>query len=313
MKRLLIVITTIIIIFSILTNTYATSYIVTGDNVNLRSTPQINSNNIITTTNYGDIVEILDSHNNWYLVSTNNTFGYIAADYIGINVTGTAAITTNKLNFRSGPDITYKSHCVIPQYSIIKVIDTSSNWYKVHYNGIVGFVNSDYIKLKEFNNEELLGSYTTYFSTASSQKGRVINIKRGASLLNEYLIEPNSTFSILKTIGPITKEGGYQKAPEYSQTAQGTITVTGYGGGVCQIATTLYQSVLEAKNSTSRIEILERHIHSKPVSYIEYGDDATISWNAGNDFTFKNNNDYSLKIRTYVYDGSITCMIYKCT
>ena len=162
-----------------------------------------------------------------------------------------------------------------------------------------------------FENETLIGVYTTKFSTGTSQSGRVKNIQKGANIIDEYTIAPTETFSLLSAIGPITKSGGYHQAPEYMRTPDGTKTVTGYGGGVCQLATTLYQSVCNAQDSGSRLLITEHHHHSKSVYYVKDGEDATISWNSGQDFAFQNNNSYSIRIRTFVKNGVISCMIYK--
>lgn len=312
MKRLIFVIASIIIIFSISTSSLAASYIITGDYVNMRSSPIIEENNIIEKLNYGDSIQIYDIYKDWYLIGCNKKLGYVSADYIGLETTGTAGITTADLNFRKGPGKKYNSYTVIPKDTIVKVTDTSSKWYQIQYEDLLGYVSSDYLTLKKFKNEELLGVYTTSFSTASSQKGRVKNIEKSASLIDTLTIASNSSFSLLDAIGPITKSGGYYSAPEYIQTTDGTQTVIGYGGGVCQLATTLYQSICNAKFSGSNIDITERHQHSKSVSYIEDGEDATISWSSKKDFSFENNNDYSIKIRTIVNDGTVTCMIYRC-
>lgn len=311
MKHLLLVFTAIIIIFSISTSSLAASFVITGDYVNVRSLPLIDENNVIGQLHYGNIIEIYDFYENWYSINYNNTLGYVSADYVSTDFSGIAGLTKGRLNLRLAPNKNSYSLIIIPENAVIKVLDTSSKWYQVEYNGLIGYAHSDYITLKRIKNEELLGCYTTFFSTSSTQKGRVKNIEKSADLIDNCIIQPDSSFSLLNTIGPITKKNGYYQAAEYKQTEHGTQTVLGYGGGVCQLATTLYQSICQAKSSISNITITERHNHSKSVSYIEKGKDATISWNSNMDFSFKNNNNYTLKIRTFVNDGSLSCMIYR--
>ena len=76
------------------------------------------------------------------------------------------------------------------------------------------------------------------------------------------------------------KEGGYQEAIIFDGHGNKT---KGYGGGICQISSTLYNAVLNAG-----LEVVERHEHSHEVPYIETGKDATVSYGA-DDFKFKNN------------------------
>lgn len=308
----------VLLIFLIVpTVAFATqNIIVIGEYVNLRNTPNTESDNVIRQLNYGEPLTILNSFWGedgyfWHHVITNydGIEGYIVSNYVGSESIGVAGITTTRVNLRSGPGTDTASYGVLNKYTIVKVLDASTEWYLVQYSNCLGYIKSDYLKTVTIESEELFGEYTTSFST--SQKGRCKNIQKGASLINECIIEPRNTFSLLNAIGPITKEGGYFEAPEYKKTSRGTQTVTGYGGGVCQLATTLYQSVCEAQRSGSNIKIIEHHHHSKSVSYIKDGEDATISWSSGHDFRFQNNNMYSIKIRTYFKDGTISCMIYR--
>ena len=78
-----------------------------------------------------------------------------------------------------------------------------------------------------------------------------------------------------------------------------------YGGGVCQLSSTLYNAV---KNLN--VDITERHNHSKKVYYVPEGDDATVSY--GNlDFKFKNLNDYSLLIEAVSNSETVDVYVYK--
>ena len=79
----------------------------------------------------------------------------------------------------------------------------------------------------------------------------------------------------------------------------------GYGGGVCQVSTTLYQASVEAG-----LKIVERHMHSKAVSYTKRGKDATVSYGVQN-LRIKNNKKYTIKLETYSNKGKTTCKIYK--
>ena len=79
----------------------------------------------------------------------------------------------------------------------------------------------------------------------------------------------------------------------------------GYGGGVCQVSSTLYQAALE-----TGCKIIERHEHSQPVSYCKKGKDATVTYGANN-LIFKNTNKFSIKLVTYAEEGRTTCVVYR--
>lgn len=128
----------------------------------------------------------------------------------------------------------------------------------------------------------LLASYTTSFSGSKLGKAnRVHNITLAASRINGVTVEPGATFSINKTIGSRTKANGYKLA---GAIANGMNT-TEYGGGVCQVSTTLFNAVLMAD-----LEVVERYHHSWPMQYAPVGRDATIATGL-KDFRFRNTSD----------------------
>ena len=61
----------------------------------------------------------------------------------------------------------------------------------------------------------------------------------------------------------------------------------------------------------SNVKIVERHQHSQRVSYVPLGRDAAISGNVQN-FRWKNNTKYAIKIKMTVKGGKITCTFYTC-
>ena len=121
-----------------------------------------------------------------------------------------------------------------------------------------------------------IGYFHTYLGGGGG--GRVNNIIRGAQLINYSIIPPGEIFSFNETVGPVTRERGFAYAPIIS----GGQVVPGIGGGLCQVASTLYNAVLEAE-----LEVIERTPHSRPVGYVPRGKDATVSGHI--DFKFRNN------------------------
>ncbi len=145
---------------------------------------------------------------------------------------------------------------------------------------------------------DVLGSYSTDFSSSSS--GRKANIARAAELIDGTVLFPGETISVDTALGARTEANGYYLAGSYEN---GT-TVESYGGGVCQVSSTLYNAVLLAE-----LEVVTRSPHSMVVSYVEPSMDAAIAEGL-KDFRFKNNTDTPIYIQAYVSNNRLYFVIY---
>ena len=135
---------------------------------------------------------------------------------------------------------------------------------------------------------DLLGSYHTNFS--GSTENRCENVRLATSKINGTVLYPGEEFSVHDAISPIDAEGGYQLAGAYENGQ----TVESYGGGVCQVSTTLYNAVLLAE-----LEVTQRSNHSMIVTYVSPSMDAAIAGDY-KDLKFKNNQDIPIYIEGYI-------------
>ncbi len=148
--------------------------------------------------------------------------------------------------------------------------------------------------------KDVLGRFST--SYASSNKNRQGNIKVGSSKMSGILLYPGDEFSAIEAGGPFDKESGYLEAGAY---LNGRI-VESFGGGICQVTTTLYNAVLRAE-----LEVTSRYNHSMTVSYVEPGEDAAIASSADKDLKFVNSTDYPIYIDAYTTeDKTLVFEIY---
>ncbi|MDW7650465.1 MAG: VanW family protein [Bacillota bacterium] len=152
--------------------------------------------------------------------------------------------------------------------------------------------------LQEMGIREPIGSFTTLFQGYAED--RVHNIRLAVSHLNNYLIAPGKTFSLNDILGDSTPEKGYRKAP----IIVGDQLVSGYGGGLCQVSTTLYNAALLAG-----LDIIERHHHNLAVPYVIPGRDATISYGA-RDLKFRNNKSHYILIHANVGQNELTFRLF---
>lgn len=142
-----------------------------------------------------------------------------------------------------------------------------------------------------------ISSYTTYFVNAGN---RGHNINLASSRLNNTILMPGEEFSYLKTVGPYGAANGYLPAPIY---LNGT-SATANGGGVCQLASTLYNAQLRAGLITT-----SRRGHTFAPTYVPKGLDATV-YSTTTDYKFKNNYEYPFYIVSYVKGNYLTVDIW---
>jgi len=138
---------------------------------------------------------------------------------------------------------------------------------------------------------ELVSEATTYYW--GSWPNRRSNIALGAGKLNGIIIAPGEEFSFNDHLGDITPEAGYLEG----SVILGGATVTGIGGGICQVSTTMYRAAFGGGYA-----ITERNSHGYRVGYYEYanagpGLDAAI-WQPEIDLRFQNNTPYHLLIES---------------
>lgn len=154
--------------------------------------------------------------------------------------------------------------------------------------------------INELGLKELIASGTTDFR--KSPQNRIYNIKHGAELFNGVLIKPGETLSAIFVIGNPSAETGF--LPEL--VIKEHETKPEYGGGLCQVSTTLFRAALNAG-----LEIVERTNHSYRVSYYEppVGMDATVYY-PGPDLKIKNNTPAYILIQTSVTGSKITFDFY---
>lgn len=145
-------------------------------------------------------------------------------------------------------------------------------------------VKTSDIGIEAFPN--LLSSYSTSF--ASSSSNRATNVSLATNKINGKVLMPGEVFSFNDTVGKRTPQAGFKVAGVYMN---GQVA-TDYGGGICQVSSTLYNAVLRAN-----LEIVDRSNHMFEVGYVPIGTDATVSWGAP-DFKFKNSRSYPIKIVT---------------
>lgn len=154
-------------------------------------------------------------------------------------------------------------------------------------------------ELKSLLFRDVLSTYTSYFS--EGDRNRCSNIRLASSKISGLILLPGEEFSYNQTVGERTAANGFGLAHAY---VNGEV-VDQYGGGICQVSSTLYNAQLLANLKTT-----ERVCHMMTVGYVPLGRDATVDWGTI-DYRFVNDRSYPVKIEIDTSSsGTITVDIW---
>lgn len=145
--------------------------------------------------------------------------------------------------------------------------------------------------------KDVLGTFSTTFK-ANNNRGK--NVANATSRINGTVLMPGEVMSASDSMGSRNAANGYLEAGSYLNGE----TVESYGGGVCQVSTTLYNAVILAE-----LEIVERSSHSMIVDYVKPSMDAAISEGVL-DLKIKNNTEAPIYIEGITKGGNLTFTVY---
>jgi vancomycin resistance protein YoaR len=144
---------------------------------------------------------------------------------------------------------------------------------------------------------ELVSEFTTYYSCCQP---RVTNIQRAAQILDGTIVEPGESFSLNEALGKRTVEKGFVSAP---QIFDGRLE-DAVGGGISQVATTLYNAAFFAG-----VKLVAHQAHQFYISRYPMGREATVSW-GGPELIFENDWPAAILVKVVATDSSITVRFY---
>lgn len=146
--------------------------------------------------------------------------------------------------------------------------------------------------------EELISTVT--ISNQNSREDRNFNMNLAATTINGTILKSGDVFDWFEVIGDANKENGYKLAGVIVNKKHSR----GYGGGVCQVSTTLYNAIDQIGIEPDII-----NHHSVSVGYVDKGRDATVAYPYKN-FVFTNTLEYPIRIDMETIDGSVIARIF---
>ncbi|NLW20640.1 MAG: VanW family protein [Clostridiales bacterium] len=159
-----------------------------------------------------------------------------------------------------------------------------------------------FVPWQEAQEGDLLYAFTTYYNEETGGRlaaNRAFNIEKAAGLLENLVVPRDGAFSFNQVCAPYLKSKGYQLAPIIGGNGKG------YGGGVCQLSTTLYNAAL---GLPLRIDKWEVH-RKRGVEYVPQYFDAAVG--DYSDLAFTNLLPYPLRLSVLPQEGALTVLFYR--
>jgi len=186
-------------------------------------------------------------------------------------------------------------------------------WAVIPYNRLIGYMYvgdltnltpvSPNVEMAQVG--DIISAFTTFYSTKDTELniGRMENLRVGCQYIAKGYY-PGDEFDFNKIAGPYKRSRGYMPSPVLIDGG----TVAGYGGGTCQVSTTLYNALLQLHDG---ITILWRRPHGPGgAKYAPHGVDAAVGATNLN-LEFRNDYDFPITIDCTVIGGALCICIRK--
>lgn len=184
-----------------------------GTIINISSTLNVRASantgsKVIGTLRNGNSIDIIAKEGSWYKISYNGTTGYVYGEYVKVNnneskpetpstpeatQTGKVVNVTTTLNIRSGAGTNYGIVGRVGANATVNILGQEGGWYKISYNGLTGYVSSDYIRVNNTAGDNNTNSTVKY--------GKVVNISTKLNVRKSA----STSSSIIGTLNNNTK------------------------------------------------------------------------------------------------------------
>ena len=224
----------------------------------------------------------------------------------GVWVNSCYTVADEDICIYSEKDETSELLSVITKGGKLSFIGVEDGWGVVVYKRQYGYVNTNSLSAlyrvspdaeNETDPSVPIAVYTSFYTDNVT---RINNLAVCCIRLNRVM-KHGESLNFNESVGPFTKSNGYLPAPVLIDGE----TKQGYGGGSCQVSSTLYNTVLQLPGIT----VTERHPHgNNGAPYLPHGTDASSG-----DLNFKIRNDYDFPIRIEgsIHDFALFIAIYR--
>ena len=272
----------------------------------------------------GTPIEIVEVLPNYVRINYKNGTGYVLrhriADAIAVNPASTPRFGTamniyystlsRETLVKEAPDANSETLITLQAGTMLGFLDVNDGWARLIFKRQYGYVDTRMLSElamvaptpEEGTQDTPIAVYNSFYNIAETEANlnRIINLKVCGERMDRVM-QPGDILDFNGTVGPFRASFGYMPAPGL---VEGGFIQT-YGGGSCQVSSTLYNVVLQLTGLT----VLQRSPHGKNgISYLPHGVDAS---SGALNFRFRNDYDFPVRIQTHVQDGSLYIAIFR--
>lgn len=273
-------------------------------------------------------VEIIELGPDWLLISSDKGDGYIRRRYIDftrvepLNPAATPpypailseyiAWVARETEVREAPEMNAASLVTLQPGARLAFIGVEDGWARLIYHRQYAYVDTrDLSELAPLSTETKdpdgsapIAAYTSFYNIATNEdnRNRMVNIAVANERMRQYIIQPGEAFDFNRYVGPYNRLSGYLPAPTL---VDGGVQL-GYGGGTCQVSSTLYNTLMQLPG----LSVEKRRPHGPGgAKYLPLHADAAVG-NQNLNLVFRNFYSFPVYIDGSAQDGALTILIW---
>ncbi len=305
-----------------------------GDNTAIYSTrvadpysPEARAAVLVRVSSSSRAAELYSVGANWCVVRYRNKLGYIKREKLtnvepvdpvntppyGVQKAYCICETATEAPVRKSMSDQDDSWVVLKPGTMLSVWRIKDGWAVVHYWRTYGYIRMDQLTNlipvtptdESLQPDMPIAAYTSFYDMRQTETNlnRLVNIDVGCQRLSRVM-QPGESFNFNKQVGPYNARNGYKQAGVLTQGG----SALGYGGGTCQVSSTLYNALRQLPGVT----ILQRRPHGPSgAKYLPHGVDAAVG-NENLNLRFRNDYSFPIRIEGHTsYDGALLMVVYR--
>ena len=299
----------------IITRRYPNSY------TNVYDRMDSETGKVIKTMNAGNKIQILDVYPGWVAIKAGSGVGYVMRHRIDVTSNPDPVHTPDY------PIVSMPYYAVIDRDVEVKADKTAESdtlslltagariaiegfedgWAVVIHKRVYGYINTNDLAeilpvaadIETADGSQPISVFNSFYN---DNPDRIVNLGVCCKYIS-VVLQPGQTMNFNNMVSPFSAENGYRLAPVLVDGE----TKMGYGGGSCQVSSTLWDALMQLPGIT----VLRRNPHGdNAASYLPHGMDAASGTDTQN-FIFRNDYDFPIRIDASTHDLALFVAIYK--
>lgn len=221
------------------------------------------------------------------------------------------ATMAGEVHVKAAPDKDSETLITLKAGAQLGFLDVTDGWARTIFKRQYGYVDTRSLPELEMvapspeagTSEVPIAVYNSFYNIADNESNinRISNLAVGGERMSKTLA-PGQSMDFNAEVGPFRASNGYKPA---GALVDGELVLDVYGGGSCQVSSTLYNVLLQL----NKVTVLRRAPHGPGgILYLPHGVDAT---SGRLNLVFRNDYEFPISIRTHVQDGSLFIAMYR--